>query len=413
MIKNERTEITSAIVFGTFDLFHVGHYFLIKKILEKNDDVLYIAIASDNWLKIRKKNPIQNELTRKKSILQYFPKVHVLIEDSSKPFEYFDQFCLNYNISHVYGGHDQKGLKSLILKFNKKYNKNLNFEYFDRTANISTTLMKETISRMVNVDNLKISNDFKDLDNFIKTQNLIKNKKNVYEWKGYIIKSYQSSEDPCLKHNYYSLNFQNVETFFSDKYLFYKKINGNTFNNIEIRDSHLELIKNKINLFKNFNIPESQIKDIDIYLKQYKTIIDHYSLKINFWEDIVNSLKNVDKTNKIVYTHGDLNSKNIILDFDERISFIDCDWTSYTYELFDPAAFICHNNLSIKQRWKFMKNFISDENVIIDAVIWFLFHDYLYNYRNGMINSDNEIVNYSNKQYKKLLSVLDKKDLIW
>lgn len=413
MENYDKLTFTAALVFGSFDLFHVGHYNLIKNILNKQHDKVYIAIASDNWLSIRGKNPIQNESTREKNILKYFPDVQIIIEDSTKPFEYFERFCLSYGITHIYGGHDQRGLKSIVSTFNDKFDKNIFFKTFNRTDNVSTTIMKEQLF------NLNISSELIDCEKISRINNSIENAKsikikdNVLEWNNYIIKTYSSRSNASLNSNFSSLLLQGVNVNILNNKLIYKKIEGNTIDRRRLSNEHLDLIINKIHWFRNLNIPLVQIKDMRIYLKQYKNIIKELGLNIDFWEAIVISLKKIESSNQLTYTHGDLNAKNIIISESGDIYFIDSDWPSYTYELFEPASFICHNDLSPDQRWKFMKTFFSDDEVIIDSVIWFLFHDYLYNYRNGLFKRNKDILEYSQKQLKKLDIVLKKRDLIW
>ena len=123
------------IIFGTFDLIHIGHINILEK-AKKLGDKLTVGISSDNFsYKKKNKYPIYNEKNRKK-ILENIKFVdEVFIEES---FEQKRDYILQYNANILVMGSDWEN------KFDE-FNDICKVIYFDRTPSISTTDIIEII----------------------------------------------------------------------------------------------------------------------------------------------------------------------------------------------------------------------------------------------------------------------------
>lgn len=89
-------------VFGTFDILHKGHEYLLKE-AKKYGDYLVVLIARDKTiLKIKKRKPIYNEKNRLKNLKKLKSVDKVIlgdIEDKYKKIEIEkpDVICLGYD----------------------------------------------------------------------------------------------------------------------------------------------------------------------------------------------------------------------------------------------------------------------------------------------------------------------------
>ena len=72
--------MTKVMIFGTFDLFHPGHEFVLNEAL-KRGDVTVIVARDENVKRIKGKTPTDNEETRKVTIEKKFPKANVILGD--------------------------------------------------------------------------------------------------------------------------------------------------------------------------------------------------------------------------------------------------------------------------------------------------------------------------------------------
>ncbi len=122
------------ITFGTFDLFHIGHLNILRKAKELGE-YLIVGISSDELNIIKGKKsviPLDERMEIIKSI-KYVDEVFV--EES---LELKDYYIKKYQADLLVMGDDWKD------KFNWV---SCPVKYFDRTPNISTTQIKEYISK--------------------------------------------------------------------------------------------------------------------------------------------------------------------------------------------------------------------------------------------------------------------------
>lgn len=126
------------ITFGTYDLFHIGHLNILKK--AKNlCDYLVVGVSSDK-LNFKKKNiyPIIT-LNERKSIIDSIKYTNEVFTEES--LEKKREYILKYKANLLIMGDDWKG------KFDE-FKDICEVIYLPRTKNISTTSLRNKISKM-------------------------------------------------------------------------------------------------------------------------------------------------------------------------------------------------------------------------------------------------------------------------
>ncbi|GAB6072194.1 glycerol-3-phosphate cytidylyltransferase [Venenivibrio stagnispumantis] len=125
------------ITYGTFDLFHIGHLNLLKRAKELGD-YLIVGVSTDEF----------NEIKGKKTIIPYSHRAEIVANikcvDLVIP-EYCWEQKINdikkYNVDVFVMGNDWKGK----FDFLKEY---CEVVYLDRTKDISTTQLKQTLKSL-------------------------------------------------------------------------------------------------------------------------------------------------------------------------------------------------------------------------------------------------------------------------
>lgn len=127
----------TVITYGTFDLFHVGHIRLLKR-LRSLGDKLIVAVSTDEF----------NQLKGKKSFFSYEERAEILSSckyvDEVIPENCWSQKrsdILSYNIDIFAMGDDWQG------EFDE-LNDVCKVVYFPRTPSISTTSIKTKLAKM-------------------------------------------------------------------------------------------------------------------------------------------------------------------------------------------------------------------------------------------------------------------------
>ena len=118
------------LTFGTFDIFHKGHEFYLKK-ARKNGNTLNVVVARDSTVKqIKGKYPLNNELKRLAKIqnLEYVDKAFLgYEEDKYKIIEELkpDVICIGYDQNSFTDNLEailrDRGLTPKIIKFEKGF----------------------------------------------------------------------------------------------------------------------------------------------------------------------------------------------------------------------------------------------------------------------------------------------------
>lgn len=148
----------TVITYGTFDLFHVGHIRLLKR-LKSLGDKLVVGISSDEF----------NDMKGKKSFFSYEERAEILLAckyvDDVFPEYNWEQKRTDvkkYNADIFAMGDDWEGkfddLKDLC-----------EVVYLPRTEDISTTKIKKTLSSLKRSDLEKIETSLHDVIEIVKT----------------------------------------------------------------------------------------------------------------------------------------------------------------------------------------------------------------------------------------------------
>ena len=125
------------ITYGTFDLFHVGHVRLLKRI-KKLGDTLIVVLSSDEFNSLKgKKTVIPFE--DRKEVLESCRYVDVVLEEKNWDQKIHD--IKNNNVDIFVMGDDWEGEFDFLSSLCEVI-------YLPRTNGVSTTHLKEVISKI-------------------------------------------------------------------------------------------------------------------------------------------------------------------------------------------------------------------------------------------------------------------------
>jgi len=137
------------LTYGTYDMFHIGHLKLLKR-LKSLGDKLIVAVSTDEF----------NEIKGKKTIIPYEQRAEIVeaikYVDMVIPENNWEQKVTDiqkYNVDVFSMGHDWEG------KFDelKEYCEVL---YLPRTEGISTTVLKEQLKQISEINIYDINKAF-------------------------------------------------------------------------------------------------------------------------------------------------------------------------------------------------------------------------------------------------------------
>ena len=135
------------ITYGTFDMFHVGHLRLLKRLKEMGDELI-VAVSTDAF----------NEIKGKKVLIPYEQRVEIL-----EGIKFVDQVIPEYswdqkiNDIQEYGihtfaiGSDWRGKLDHLEPF-------CEVVYLERSENISTTKLKKSLTNFLSIPKEDILN---------------------------------------------------------------------------------------------------------------------------------------------------------------------------------------------------------------------------------------------------------------
>lgn len=144
-MKIESNDISPAtrrvvITYGTFDMFHIGHLNLLKR-LKALGDKLIVAVSTDEFNTLKgKKTLIPFE--QRKSIVEAIREVDLVIPEET--WEQKETDIQKYNVTTFAIGNDWEGkfdhLSSLC-----------EVKYLERTSGISTTELKDALRKFTSI----------------------------------------------------------------------------------------------------------------------------------------------------------------------------------------------------------------------------------------------------------------------
>ena len=148
-MNNNKTIIT----YGTFDMFHVGHLRLLKRLSEMGDKLI-VAVSTDEF----------NELKCKKSLIPYSQRaeivgsiqyVDLVIPENS--WEQKIEDIKQYEVDIFSMGDDWVGKFDFLQEF-------CEVVYLQKTTNISTSQLKKSLTNFLSIPKEDILNAFEILE---------------------------------------------------------------------------------------------------------------------------------------------------------------------------------------------------------------------------------------------------------
>jgi glycerol-3-phosphate cytidylyltransferase len=154
------------ITFGTFDLFHIGHFNILKNCKE-HGNYLIVGVSTDVLSEKKGKNPVQNENVRLHNVKNNIYVDLVFFEES---LEDKDIYIKNYEADILIMGDDWLNHFDWV---------SCKVIYLPRTPNISTTLLKKNnnnMNQLIKLCSHNFDRAFKSKSYFNKAPNFYSNK---------------------------------------------------------------------------------------------------------------------------------------------------------------------------------------------------------------------------------------------
>ena len=143
----------TVITYGTFDMFHIGHLKLLRRLKEMGDRVI-VAVSTDEF----------NALKGKKTLIPYDQRAAIVgaidCVDLVIPEETWEQKLADvkkYEVDIFAIGNDWRGKFDFLEEF-------CEVVYLERTKNISTTDLKRSLKRFLSISQEDLRKAFEVLE---------------------------------------------------------------------------------------------------------------------------------------------------------------------------------------------------------------------------------------------------------
>jgi len=143
----------TVITYGTFDMFHIGHLKLLRRLSEMGDKVI-VAVSTDEF----------NKLKGKKTLIPYDQRAAIVeaidCVDKVIPEQTWEQKLSDvrsYGVDVFAIGDDWTGEFDFLEEF-------CEVVYLPRTSNISTTELKRSLKRFLSISQDDLHKAFEVLD---------------------------------------------------------------------------------------------------------------------------------------------------------------------------------------------------------------------------------------------------------
>jgi len=137
------------LTYGTFDMFHIGHLNLLKRLKNMGDELI-VGVSTDEF----------NELKGKKTLIPFEHRAEIVKSikyvDKVIPEQSWDQKVNDikqYNVSIFAMGDDWKGKFDYLKDY-------CEVVYLPRTADVSTTQLKKSLTNFLSISKEDIINAF-------------------------------------------------------------------------------------------------------------------------------------------------------------------------------------------------------------------------------------------------------------
>lgn len=151
-MKENKTLIT----YGTFDLFHIGHVRLLKRIKERGDKLI-VAVSTDEFNKSKGKKTII-PFNQRKEIVESIKYVDLVIPENDWNQKRDD--IKTYNIDEFVMGNDWEG------KFDE-LNDLCKVSYLPRTNDISSSALKNSLREISKISTTKLKDAIDSLNQIL------------------------------------------------------------------------------------------------------------------------------------------------------------------------------------------------------------------------------------------------------
>jgi len=141
------------ITYGTFDMFHIGHLNLLKRLKEMGDRLI-VAVSTDEFNALKGKKTLI-PYSQRAEIVKSVRYVDLVIPESTWEQKIYDINKFNVDIFAI--GSDWKGKFDFLKEYCSVY-------YLERTNGISTTEIKNSIKSILSVPKADILRAFEILE---------------------------------------------------------------------------------------------------------------------------------------------------------------------------------------------------------------------------------------------------------
>ena len=148
---------TKVITYGTFDMFHIGHLKLLERAKSLGDELI-VAVSTDEF----------NQLKGKKTLIPFEQRAAIVSAikyvDRVIPEESWEQKVKDiqkYDIDVFVMGGDWKGKFDDLSQYCR-------VEYLERTKDISTTFLKESLQEFYNINPDKLKEAIETIESIAK-----------------------------------------------------------------------------------------------------------------------------------------------------------------------------------------------------------------------------------------------------
>jgi len=135
-----RSKKTVVITYGTFDMFHIGHLRLLKRLKEMGDELI-VGVSTDEFNNLKGKKTLV-PFEQRAEIVKSIKFVDKVIPEISWEQKVDD--IKKYNVDIFAIGNDWEGKFDFLNKYCKVV-------YLERTPNISTTQLKKSLVKFLSV----------------------------------------------------------------------------------------------------------------------------------------------------------------------------------------------------------------------------------------------------------------------
>lgn len=128
------------ITYGTFDMFHIGHLYLLRR-LKALGDKLIVAVSTDEFNKVKGKRTLI-PFEQRMAIVEAIREVDMVIPEETWEQKVDD--IKTYNVTTFAIGNDWEGKFDHLSEL-------CEVKYFERTNGISTTELKDALRKFTSI----------------------------------------------------------------------------------------------------------------------------------------------------------------------------------------------------------------------------------------------------------------------